>query len=364
MSRTRTKDDGGSGTAQWGPIFQTRGYLDRRDTCVDEVAVGDGHPLSITHSYNKDAGHLVYGSRYQYPHTWTYVGFPMLWFASVVNGQFNHLGVAGEPSDAAVATSILSQTNPSRSYVDLPVFVAELRELPDLVRRFHGSVIRRAADANLRYQFGLRPLIGDVNKLLDFTGQVSQRVKELEALQKSGLRRTRVIWRGAAVEDAAPVQTNSDLGLKTWHRRHTTTRKTVWAHVKWFPTGSFPQTPPEMRALARRAVLGLTIDPVTAWELIPFSWLADWFGNVGDYLVANRNLVPCSHSVPQIMRQTETEHLFTLTSSNVIGVPTSHVVGKVTKSRTSSNAGLDVQLPFLSNRQMGILASLVALRGR
>jgi hypothetical protein len=37
-----------------------------------------------------------------------------------------------------------------------------------------------------------------------------------------------------------------------------------------------------------KAVLGIGLDPgnisSAAWEAIPWSWLIDWFANVGEYL--------------------------------------------------------------------------------
>jgi hypothetical protein len=60
--------------------------------------------------------------------------------------------------------------------------------------------------------------------------------------------------------------------------------------------------PGSMHDLARKAVLGLTIDFATAWQLIPWTWLTDWCYDVSSYLKANRNIIPAELDEVSIIR--------------------------------------------------------------
>lgn len=61
---------------------------------------------------------------------------------------------------------------------------------------------------------------------------------------------------------------------------------------------------------ARLAPYGLTNPLLTAWELVPFSFVADWFVNVGDTIASLDNL----HSVKSldVIRSCRTHSLITI----------------------------------------------------
>jgi len=257
----------------------------------------------------------------------------------------------------------LARTNPSRPVVDIPVFIGELGDLPRLVQRAGGGLIRELASANLSYQFGIKPLVSDLTAMLDFVDHVDKRMTELRALQESGLRRKRNLASGSAnatvasdPTNTAPIWVNVDCRI-----RRTTLVKT-WGFVRWFPTGDFPATDRALLKLARRSVMGLTIDGSTAWELIPFSWLADWFSNTGDLLKANRNIVPCTHGPVNIMRRSYTEHRYSVISDTTGRYDRQWTIHRETKSRVVATATLQAHMPLLSLRQLSILGSLIVLR--
>lgn len=270
----------------------------------------------------------------------------------------------GLATDSYYASKILAMTNPSRPDVDIPVFVAELKDLPGLVYKEGGSLLRRIAKYNLRYQFAIRPLVSDLTSMLNWVSLVEQRKKELEQLGKNGLRRRRILDRASYSEKF--VQTlNSDRGILV--QNHPITRSTtaeIAGFVRWFPTAGFPQTDASLLSAARRAVLGLTIDGATAWELIPFSWLIDWYGSVGTYLSATRNIVPCSHDNPQIMQHSSQEvTMKPVTFSDSYLTCSAYKLSAETKSRARATPSpITARLPCLTARQLSILASLVIVK--
>jgi hypothetical protein len=121
-----------------------------------------------------------------------------------------------------------------------------------------------------------------------------------------------------------------------------------------------------MRELARKAVLGLTFDGSSAWQLIPWTWLVDWCYNIGDWFKVNRNIIPAQLESVCILRHTRSEYVDegwsvpfgsqTLTLSRGVNFAED-------KERIPTVAYPDAQFPFLSGNQLGILGSL-AITGR
>lgn len=307
------------------------------------------------------------------------------WFdGTVVDAIKGHSGYLGQgldlpdaPSNGEVATMVMAATNPSRPVVDLPIAVAELKDLPELIRDSGERFIRnarrqrpgrataaRAAGANLKYQFGIAPLASDLAKLTTFQSFVSKRVDRLKKLRDRGLRST--IQIGSYSNEKREYVSLNSFGVGWGEEIHFTTTQKVWGHIRWFPDGNhqMPSTDEEMRRLAINATLGLTFDASTAWNLIPWSWLVDWFSNVGDYFSAHRNIVPASCSPVQVMRETKVSNYGPSKLYWDGQLNTGVHYKRHMKSRRLSNATLSARLPFLSARQLSILGSLAVLKRR
>jgi hypothetical protein len=272
--------------------------------------------------------------------------------------------LTNDKGDSVYTTQLLKRTNPSRPYVDLPVFIAELKDIPDLLIKL-GRPLRTIAQANLAYQFGWKPLLSDLAKMLNFQDIVHARYLELKRLYKNGIRRT-VNLDSCSGE----YETNVDWagpGTTRFIGKCKQTRSTlITGHVKWKPLGFGPVTDKAMLELARRSVLGLTLDFATFWELIPWSWLVDWFSNVGDFLIANRNLVPAVPYDTCIMRNTKVTGLTDWSTktnpySLTVEAPRGNWAGK---SRKPTSASLSTDLEWLSLRQLSILGSLYVVKTR
>jgi len=346
-----------------GSHFNSR-YQDRKETCNDYVLPGNSHPFSVERRYFVEppivgSGTIrgTVGNRWEYnkygrqdPNDINF-GWPVR-PTSLTSDM---------PSDGALALTLLKRTNPSRPDIGLDVFIGELRELPSLLTKFKGSTLKKIASGNLRYQFGIAPLVSDLRAMLDIPSIVSKRYRELQALQEKGLRRKRRLYQNAlsgtpGTIDAVVVGPAN----KASFRYNTTHTLECWGFVKWFPSPELRYAPSDkLLALAARSSLGLTIDASTAWNLIPWTWLADWFGNFGDYLEYSRNLVPVTHSTPLIMKRIVTEMTYTsISNTSGLSVP-SHTKRKwESLSRVSASASLEAQMPLLSLRQLSILGSL------
>lgn len=276
-----------------------------------------------------------------------------------------HLAIPGRPTNNELGTKLLAETNPSRPVVDLPVIIGELGELPGLIHGYGNRWIKAMARGHLTYEFGIRPMISDLNSLLNFQGEYAKRMRELKSLSEGTLRRKRSLFRGRTTAGGSLVfNSGSDNGGTINVSTSTITEEEAWGFTRWKPTGGFPETDQELRRLAVRAVLGLTVDFSTAWNLIPFSWLADWCSSAGNFLMANRNIVPCTATGTCVMYKRETTIIYTHTGGSfpnglTLSTPIGPWVIKVySKNRSPVTATLDAHLPMLSARQLSILGSI------
>jgi hypothetical protein len=274
--------------------------------------------------------------------------------------MYGHLTVPDQPSDDILGAELLAKTNPSRPVVDLPIAIYELKDIPGLLREEGNRLSRGLGVGILTNEFAIKPLVNDLLSLLDFSDEVAKRQRELEKLKEGGLRRKRDLWSGSAT--AGPVDIIAQSGDKvTLHMNvdYATQRK-VWGFVVW--KSDYPNLMKgDMRAAARKAVLGLTIDWSTAWNAIPWSWLVDWCSNVGDILIAYRNNVGASPGHIQLMTQTTT----TAVSKKQPPDPRFQDGGwkQIRKQRRLIvSVSLDAWLPALNARQLSILGSIGVTR--
>lgn len=150
----------------------------------------------------------------------------------------------------------------------------------------------------------------------------------------------------------------------------TTVRTTVF--VRWRPTGVPPRflgiEDADIHATATRALLGMTdtfVDPSSIWEMLPFSWLADWCSNAGDYLAAHRNIVGAVPDKIQVMQYSLTEQKVSIWNGGDVGVNllswTSKEVLRYheTKRREPVSLTIEAHMPFLKERQVAILSDIV-----
>jgi hypothetical protein len=378
MTRTRTVLDGIQANGYWkskGGIpcrmtqFNLPTWWKERETCNDEVLLGDNHPFDVTKHQLVGAGASVDGEI-----CGGGIGDRIRnWYPDVIRNftSYNdHLAIPGRPDNGALAAKLLALTSPSRPVVDLPIAVFELRELPHLLKGYGDSFLKSAARANLTYQFGIRPFISDLSSLLNFQDEYAKRTRELETLSQGGFRRKRTLFGGSNSEFVAGFQTHSANPGSTFHDRSKLTVERTWGFVRWKPTANSPKTDSERRRAARRAVLGLTVDFSTAWNAMPWSWLIDWCSSVGDFLAASRNIVPATPTDICIMSHRTTVTTFRRSTSNPgsfpnIGNPKvihtncgDFTANRETKSRSPATPTLSAHLPFLSLRQLSILASI------
>jgi len=326
------------------------------------------------------------------------------WFNYIPQGLYvvpNHLSTPTPPTDGQASITAAARSHPGRPRVSIPLYIAELRDLPRAVRMFgnllddfravrsnpNGHVARRrreelaairdASGYYLGIEFGFRPLLSDLRRLLHFQDEVAKTARDLDRLySRGGLRRRRTVFSHTS-SDGTNVSIQSGNVVISAHRQVVTTAR-KWVTMRWRPTDVEPlrtmvgQRSMRSRAqFARALALGQdgSLDTMlsTTWNALPWTWLADWFGNVGDYLQAHSNSVPCSPTMIAVMYSRETKASYSIRNISRPGVSCGGASG-VRWSRGRVPGVLSplptIGIPFLSGRQMSILGALAATRHR
>jgi hypothetical protein len=118
--------------------------------------------------------------------------------------------------------------------------------------------------------------------------------------------------------------------------------------------------------LQAHKILGLELTPETLWNLAPWSWAADWFGNIGD-LFHNANSLASDGLVMRygyIMEHTRVRDTYVFSGPTGLvswysGRPTPLILTSETKLRRRATPfGFGKTFAGLTTRQKAIAAAL------
>lgn len=332
-------------------------------TCRDVVGNYLGvNPLIITKHTSKRAGLQVidrYGQNVRLLFTGLDASSPFLEDSSDQQSYINRIVANG----------------PAKPHVNVPLFIAELKDIPRMIRhagdllhkirRPSGlSIDKEIAAATLAYNFGWDPLISDITKMLDFQGAVTKRQKSLNKIKTHGSYKSRTILHSHSDTIQGSELTTSYLGVANYVPFTCSRQIKVWGSTRW--------------TLADGADIGRISDPdkiwydvtgfnarnipLTAWKLMPWSWMIDWFTDISNVLQANNNLLDFKPYNTCIMTQCNNTKVFK--RGGVLQEDT--VLDSVLKSRipVSASPSVVLKLPMMDNFKMAILGSLAILKGR
>lgn len=270
---------------------------------------------------------------------------------------------------------------PAKPDVSLAIFFAELTSVKDMVFKRLNS-FRSLGSNYLAVEFGWKPFLSDIRSwyasLMKLDTQVAQLMRDNGRWIKRG---------GTVIPESIGSSISQPSGygqiypydLNSTNHRCTETVKTttkVWfsARFKYYIPSLNSKRWGRMRAIQELWDLKLT--PEQVYKLIPFSWLVDWFTNLGS-VISNLQSSIDDHLVAKyayVMRSVETVTERTASAEHyqrvqpypgaayVISRPTvvcSSKVTTVTKSRAVANPfGFGLTDADLSLWQLSILGAL------
>ena len=317
---------------------------------------------------------------HQHVHIFGYDLFGQSLISGIYPGTYNpYLGPISEPDTTALlgkGTTAIARSLPTNPYEKLADAIAQQIgvALPGIVGhelwRDKALTAKNAGSEYLNVEFGWLPMIGDIRKTAH---AIKHQATILRNFQRGSGKKTR---RGyhfppeitTSYEDVTLEMRSWNGGRqspgKLFQKQHTDT---------WF-NGCFTYYVPEgdsrWEKLARHEayankLLGLRITPEILWDATPWTWMADWFGNVGDVL---HNLGAFTHDglVMQYGYIMETKRLHAEFSvddvtNEIFARRTIHSVWK--KRLRATPYGFSVNLNSLSASQIAILVALGLSKG-
>jgi hypothetical protein len=231
------------------------------------------------------------------------------------------------------------------------------------------SAAKEVAAENLAIQFGWAPIISDLAKLAEFQERYTRRVRELDRLYSgSGLKRRLELHNfNYESNSKASAYAYTIEGSYVYASYSRSVQCKSWAVVRWKPTQA-PKKRPVNDELKQK-LLGLTPSaiPSAAWELMPWSFLIDYFTDIGDYISLTNN---------HLLAQCQGGSVMTTKIQTTSWAPVSIHDGSITMSggsikRTSKLrraftvydfSPINGGFPILNGKQVSILASLATLR--
>ncbi|UJQ85573.1 MAG: putative maturation protein [Alehxovirus allonemoriscola] len=270
--------------------------------------------------------------------------------------------------------ALRARTNPSRPVVTPLTLLQDVVELPKMLKdagrlmNKHGRTgnlsAKDIANQNLAVQFGWMPLVHDLQNLLDLQRHMHLRAKELNRLyQKGGLKRRIRLGSGTAQATVlAPSAAISFAGV--WNGKYERiSHFDKWGTIRWKPTSLPPWgNDVERQNLAiARIVSGFTPEGLMqgAWDVVPWTWLLDWFTNAGDFLLTHSNFVPAESTHACVMTRFQTTTYYRKDTGSSPWLEGGDGVSVLTTKRRNVGDSLDfARVPFIGLRRLSILGSL------
>lgn len=299
----------------------------------------------------------------------------------VYEGKYHvEIGAPSMPADTSDEAASNGATawkafKPAKPVVSGSVFLAELRDTPGLVVR-QLNRYRDYGNAYLAFQFGWKPFLND---LRDWCGSISKTDRYINQLRRNNGRRIR---RGGNLWGSEDSQISrrsvSSVFPKQYINGYDVVEDSSYEVCSF--AGSFRYYIPSLnskkwgRARALLKMWDLEMGPEQVYQLIPWSWLVDWFSNVGD-VVSNfasslEDNLTAQYAYVMLHRMTKrrvTGHFETSYANGIAALSSPLITPMVctaesvvdSKSRVAANPyGFNVGFGGLSAYQTSILSAL------
>lgn len=345
-------------------------------SCLDEVHKNypnEGGPLSIVkYTTHFDDAHLKTG----------YMGYTAPGEVYDCDRRIysaSNMGILPDDYDSTydLGAAAWNKFRPKLTKVQLGQTVAEITDVPKLFQRGLRN-FKDLGSRYLQYQFGWKPFIKDLTDSLKLYQKMDLQLAKMQKHNDKWLKRGDVLYRSEnfAHDDYVIVTPANYLTVEN-KRRVTRTYEKAWFDgvFRYYIPGLTNGNWGKLR-MARK-LFGLEITPALAYELVPWSWLADWFGNFGD-VVSNYTSITTENMAAKYAYVMRTKLSSITCSASIKGrftewlkPPTytteyvQSVITTETKTRAVANPfGFDVHLADFTAYQSSILGALGLSRQR
>lgn len=213
-----------------------------------------------------------------------------------VGSSLDNCPVRPTPTWSKYLTMALARLNPNaQTPVDYALFAYELREFPRMLRNA-GRYLRGEVGSSdipgsfLEYSFGWAPLLSDLRSMLNFADSWDSRLRRLYQAGKdrriSGtLESSKDDSLSTTLAYSYQIHASRDISCRIERDRR------AWFVATLRPKSGFPRSERKFIEQFRSASANSQFAS-TVWNSLPWSWLIDYFGNIGDFINAHRGQLP------------------------------------------------------------------------
>lgn len=298
-------------------------------------------------------------------------------------------GPINRPDLAGYGPEVWNRMKPDKPIMSLSNAFYELKDVPGMLRNgFKVNNLKDIANFNLAVNFGWLPLLQDIRNFVESHKKLNKELIQLLRNNGRPVHRRLSADNSFAVDDAdtlsvssisAPGFAKPTLVSYAYGDGFVKTLKTSYKERIW-ASGKFRYWLPEMGSITKlqykrkliRRLYGLRPTPYVIYRALPWSWMIDWFTNVGDNIsnlnanVADRLI--CEYAY--VMRTIESAAHCLIQGTIHSGpgqtwkqISATTTVTRTQKERTAASPfGFQVDPGSLSPYQLSILASLTAQR--
>lgn len=219
-----------------------------------------------------------------------------------VAGSWTDLPMYPQPNDlqaAALGATAIARTLPTNPAFDLSVNLGEIRadgipNLPGTDVMEKTKAARAAGGEYLNVQFGWLPLVSAIR---DFAKTVENSDSIIRQYQEDANHVIKRSYHWPLVKDEKRLDTafsmSPAIGFFEGGQRIQTVEQRQWFeadYIYYLPTGGSTNDKIRRYGSYARKLLGVRMTPEVLWNLAPWSWAADWFGNIGDVMTNISNI--------------------------------------------------------------------------
>lgn len=194
---------------------------------------------------------------------------------------------ARNTENADLVQRLLAETNPFRTEFSAPVALKELVDVGTLFKISAASFASLLGSSYLNYKFGWKQFVDDVKTLSNITLSIERRIKEIQSLSKhGGTRRKRNLMTKGSESSFVAGLINSTWSARVRVNARTRCTCETFGTVRWrFRPGFDNQLSKleEFNLAVAKVFDSGQLDAQTVWNMIPFSWLVDYFTGLDSY---------------------------------------------------------------------------------
>lgn len=262
---------------------------------------------------------------------------------------------------------------PVKPVYDVGQAIAELRDVPGMLK-FRIKNFMNLGKAYLAYKFGWRPFIKDVAETIKAVSKVDAAIRRIRKYngkwqKRGGPVSSNITTSTTVVSNKITPQLAYQFypgGVLTQCNKTVVSTDEIWfeAMMKYYikDLKTDPASDVWTSSLLQR-IYGLEVTPALLWELLPWSWLIDWFADIGD-VYANYSAQNYDNLVAKYAYVMRRRTIKTLYSQNqpLNGGPSVQLnaltVAEVKERAAGSPFGFGVDFPDFTDSQIAILLAL------